>query len=219
MTTSSSDSMNFDINNQQGLPDNEREESPIESQMTEETSDIRARGQESQQPQEEVTLRALMDFMSKKFEETRREQKEEISENLRVINENFTEIRREQAENNKVLSEKLDKHKEEVTQQMTELFTMLRTDIREHMNTWNDNRNEVQKKQEEDVNKNYEDVRKVQGTDNAVDFTDVSATKKLSDVYKRQMCAQRENILLVTSIYDGRPEWHLGNDDTHGAAN
>ena len=60
--TSSSDSMNFEINNQQGVPDNEGEDSPIESQMTEEMSNVRARGQESQ-PQEEVTLRALMDFM------------------------------------------------------------------------------------------------------------------------------------------------------------
>ena len=65
MTTSSSDSMNFDINNQQGVPDNEREESPIESQMTEETSDVRERGQEpQQQPQDEVTLRSLMNFLN-----------------------------------------------------------------------------------------------------------------------------------------------------------
>ena len=35
MTTSSSDSMNVDIINQQGVPDYEREESPIETQMTE----------------------------------------------------------------------------------------------------------------------------------------------------------------------------------------
>ena len=34
------------------------------------------------------------------------------------------------------------------------------------------------------------------------------------------MCAQREDILLVTtSIYDEGQEWHLGNDDTQGAAN
>ena len=94
MTTSSTDSMDFDINNQQGVPGVEREESPTYSQMTEETSDVRARGQESQQqqqPQEEITLRALMDFMIK--------QKEETSESLRIINENFREIRREQKEN------------------------------------------------------------------------------------------------------------------------
>ena len=40
------------------------------------------------QPQEEVTLRALMDFMSGKFEkleEKFEKQKEETSENLRII--------------------------------------------------------------------------------------------------------------------------------------
>ena len=68
-----------------------------------------------------MTFRALMDFMK--------------------------EIRREQAENNKVLSEKLDKHKEEVKQQMAEQFTLLRTEIREYTSTWNENRSEVQQKQ------------------------------------------------------------------------
>ena len=65
---------------------------------------------------------------------------------------------------------------------MAEQFTLLRTDIREHTITWNDNKNEVQKKQEEEVNKSYEEVRKVRDNDNAVDFTDVLATKKLSTV-------------------------------------
>ena len=41
---------------------------------------------------------------------------------------------------------------------------------------------QVQKKQEEEVNKDYEDVRKVQNTDTTVNFTDVSANKKLSTV-------------------------------------
>ena len=120
---SSSDSMSFDINNQLGIPDNGEENSTVEPNMTEETSDVRARGQESQQPQEEVTLRSLMDFMSKKFEENKREQDEIRREQA----ENFAEIRREQAENNKLLSEKLDMHKEEVKQKMAEQFTLLRT--------------------------------------------------------------------------------------------
>ena len=196
--TSSSDSMNFQVNNPQGVPDNKDDDSPIKSQMTEETSNIRARGQESQ-PQEEVTLRALMDFMNEKFDkqnEKFEKQKEEANESLKVINENnlkvinekfdkqnekLEEVRREQNENNKVLSEKLDKHKEEVMQQMAEQITLLRTEIREYTSTWNDNRSEVQQKQE-DVNKNYEEVHEPRETDNIVDFKDVSVTKKLSTV-------------------------------------
>ena len=71
----------------------------------------------------------------------------------------------------------------------------------------NNNKNEVEKKQEEEVNKSHEEVRKVRDNDNAVDFTGVLATKKLAtvgsnvsasskpvsythlDVYKRQMYA------------------------------
>ena len=41
----------------------------------------------------------------------------------------------EQAENNKLLSEKLDKHKEEVKQQMAEQVMQIRADMREYMNT------------------------------------------------------------------------------------
>ena len=76
----------------------------------------------------------------------------------------------------------MDSYTAAVTQQVTEQFTLLRTDMREYTSTWNDNRSGVQQKQEEGGNKNYEDVRKVQDTDNAVDFTDVSVTKKLSTV-------------------------------------
>ena len=39
---------------------------------------------------------------------------------------------------------------------------------------------EAQKKQEEAVNENYVDTKKVQDTDNTVDLTDVSDIKKLS---------------------------------------
>ena len=54
--------------------------------------------------------------------------------------------------------------------------------IRDSTSTWNEDRSEVQQKQEEDVNKNYEDVREARETDNIIDFTDVSVTKKLSTV-------------------------------------
>ena len=130
-----------------------------------------------------------------------RKQKEETNESLKVINEKFEdekleEVRREQnenrreqnekfdklEENNKLLSEKLDKHKEEVTQQMAEQFTLLCTDIREYRSTWDDKRSEVQKKQEEDAIKIYEDIQEARETDNIIDFTDVSTTKKLSTV-------------------------------------
>ena len=77
MASSSSDSMNFNINNQLGVPDNGEENSTVEPNMTEETSEVRVRGQESQQPQEEASLRSLlMDFMRTQ------------SENLKTINEN-----------------------------------------------------------------------------------------------------------------------------------
>ena len=102
---------------------------------------------------------------------------------------------------------------------MAEQFTLLRTDIREHTNTWNDNKNEVLNKQEEEVNKSYEEVRKVRDNDNAVDFTDVLATKKLStvvssvsvsskpvsythlDVYKRQRIPQAEESGSITVTF------------------
>ena len=78
--------------------------------MTEETSEVRARGQESQQPQEEVTLRSLMDFMrevrreqNEKFEK----QKEETNENLKVINDKFDQ----QNENIAVIKENLEENR------------------------------------------------------------------------------------------------------------
>ena len=43
-------------------------------------------------------------------------------------------FRREQAENNKVLSEKLDKHKEEVKQQTAEQVMQIRAEMREYTN-------------------------------------------------------------------------------------
>ena len=171
---SSSDSMSFDINNQLGIPNNG------EGNMTEYTSDVRARGLESQQ-REEVTLQSLMDFMRTQKEEINEKfekQKEEINGTLTVINEKFDK----QNEKFDKLNDKLDSHKEEVKQHMNEQFTLLRTEIREYRSTWNEGGSEVLKKQEEDVNKNYEDEQKVQDTDNAVDFTDVSATKKLATV-------------------------------------
>ena len=119
--------------------------------QTEETSDVRARGQESQQPQEEVTLRTLMDFLNeirREQSETRREQnekfekqKEEANENLKVINEKFDK-----------LEEKLDKHKEEVTQ--------IRAEMREHMNTYDQKINEVQKQQDETIKELKNDTDK-----------------------------------------------------------
>ena len=116
--------------------------------MTEETSDVRARGQESQQqPQEEVTLQTLMNFMREKFEE----QKEMFAKR----NERFDKF-----------SEKLDSYTEEIT--------LLLTDIREHANTWNDNKNEVQKKQDEE----------------AVSYTHL-------DVYKRQEACVPEDCIVV----------------------
>ena len=51
MASGSSDSMDFDVNNQLGAPDN-TEENSVEPNMAEETSEVRARGQQSQQPQE-----------------------------------------------------------------------------------------------------------------------------------------------------------------------
>ena len=44
MASSSSDSMNFDINNQLGVPDNGEENSSVEPNMTEETSERGDRG-------------------------------------------------------------------------------------------------------------------------------------------------------------------------------
>ena len=159
--TSSTDSMNFDINNQQGVPDVEREESPTYSQMTEETSDVRARGQGSQQqPQEEVTLRALMDFM--------RKQKEEI-------NENFIEIRREQNEKFEKLEEKFEKQKEEINEkfeEQNENFTQIRAEMREYINNCDKKIDEVQKQQnevikelKEDTDKKFEEVRETRELD------------------------------------------------------
>ena len=55
-------------------------------------------------------------------------------------------------------------------------------EIREYKNALKADKSEVQKKQEEEVNENYEDTKKVQDTDNTVDLTDVSDTKKLSTV-------------------------------------
>ena len=174
MASGSSDSMDFDVNNQLGAPDNGEENSSVEPNMTEETSEVRARGQESQQPQEsqqqgEVTLQSLMDFMR----EVRREQnekfdqqKEEINQRFDKQNEKLEENKREQNEKLDKMNEKLDNHKEEVKQQMAEQFTQFRTEIREYKNTWNVDGNEVQKKQEEVMIENYEDVRKVQDTDN-----------------------------------------------------
>ena len=135
--------------------------------MTEETSDVRARGQESQQqPHEEVTLQTLMDFMRENFAK----QKEMFAEQMEMFDKHFAK----QNERFDKFSEKLDSYTDDITQ--------LRTDIREHTNTWNNNKNEVEKKQEEEVNKSYEEVRKVRDSDNAVDFTDVLATKKLATV-------------------------------------
>ena len=93
--------------------------------MTEETSEVRARGPGSQQ-QGEVTLQSLMDFMSKKFEvindnleEVRREQnekfekqKEETNKSFKVISENLEEVKREQNEKFDKQNEKFDKLEE-----------------------------------------------------------------------------------------------------------
>ena len=44
MAGGSSDSMDFDVNNQLGVPDNGKENSSVEPNMTEEMSEVRARG-------------------------------------------------------------------------------------------------------------------------------------------------------------------------------
>ena len=102
---------------QQGVPDNEGEDSPIESKMTEETSNVRARGQESQ-PQEEVTLHSLMDFM--------KEIRGERNDHFRAINEKLDKRLDKQNEKSdklgesyKLLFEKMDNYTTAVTQQMT----------------------------------------------------------------------------------------------------
>ena len=136
-----------------------------------ETPDDRAR-EPTPRPQEEVTVQTLMDFLLVKFEEqdeNNRLFREELGKQFKKQNEMFD---KHFAEQNEILREQ----KEEIIEQ----FTVLRTELREDTNTWKAERSEVQEKQEEEMNKNYEDVRKVQ--DNAVEFTDVSANKKLSTV-------------------------------------
>ena len=110
---------------------------------------------------------------------------EKLDKQSEIISETFkkqNEIFREQREGFDKLNKKIDSDHEEIMQHMNEQFTLLRTELREETNTWKAEGSEVQEKQEEEVNKSYEDVRKVRDIDNAVNFTDVSTNKKLSTV-------------------------------------
>ena len=138
-----------------------------------ETPDDRARGPSP--THQEVNLQTLMALISEKLDKQSEEFRTQIGENSRIIREEISE-------NNRLVSEKLDQNKEEMKQQVAEQIAQMRSEIREGMNTLKADRSEVQKKQEEEVNKDYEDVRKVRDTDNAVNFTDVSTNKKLSTV-------------------------------------
>ena len=137
--------------------------------MTEETSEVRARGQESQQPQEEVTLRSLMDFMrtqseslkvinekfdqqkeeiNEKFDQQKEEinekfekQKEEINGTIAVINEKFDK----QNEKFDKINEKLDSHRKEVKRKMAEQIAEIQAEMRDHKTICDDKVSEVLK--------------------------------------------------------------------------
>ena len=88
-------------------------------------SDVRAWGQESQQQQEEVTLRSLMDFMSEMFDKQ--------DNYFKNLDEMFEKQKEDLIEFRKEFSKNLDEH----FNKQNEQFMLLRTDIREHANTWN----------------------------------------------------------------------------------
>ena len=108
--------------------------------MTEETSEVRVRGQESQQLQEEASLRSLlMDCMREQNEnfkviiEKIDQQKKELNERF---DEHFKEIKEVIDEGSDKFNKNLDSYTEEITQHMNEQFTLFRTEIREYKNTW-----------------------------------------------------------------------------------
>ena len=111
-----------------------------------------------------------------------------MREKFEEFNKNLDKHFAKQNDYFKEFNKNLDEH----FNKQNEQFTLLHTDICEHTNTWNNNKNEVEKKQDEEVNKSHEEVRKVRDNDNAVDFTDVLATKKLATVGSNVSVVSRE---------------------------
>ena len=101
---SNSDSVEFEVNNQLDMPNNEEDNTPSDPDSVVETPDDRARGP-TPRPQE-VSLETLMTL---------------ISENNRIINEKIDK----QNENHRIISEKLDQNKEEVKQQVPEQIAQM----------------------------------------------------------------------------------------------
>ena len=110
---------------------------PSDPDSAVETPDDRVRGP-MPKTQEEVSLQTLMTL---------------IVENSRIMREEF---RTQIGENNRLVSEKLDQNKEEMKQQVAEQIAQICTEIREGTNALKADRSEVQKKQEEEVNKDYD---------------------------------------------------------------
>ena len=174
--------MDFDVNNQLGAPDNGEENSSVEPNMTEETSEVRARGQESQQPQEEASLRSLlMDFMrtqseslkviKENLEENRREQnekfdqqKEETNESFKIINEKFDrqkeEIKEEINQKFNKINENFNNHKEDVKRQMAEQLALIQAEMRDYKTSCDDKISEFLKKQEDATKELKDDTTK-----------------------------------------------------------
>ena len=100
------------------------------SQMTEETSEVRARGQESQQQQEEVTLRSLMDFMSEMFDEQ--------NNYFKNLNERFEEFDKNLDEHFAKQKEMFDTHFAKQKENFIEFRKEFNKDLDEHFNKQNE---------------------------------------------------------------------------------
>ena len=114
----SSESVDFEVNNQIGVVDTGEDTTPSEMNSVENPEKERARGP-AHQPRE-MDFQLLMDFIRQQNEETRtqiNEKLEKQEENNKQINEKLER----QEENNKQINEKLEKQNEKLDKQKDEI--------------------------------------------------------------------------------------------------